>query len=616
MMIKRIVKYIIPLVMLLALSRCANVGSPTGGIKDEVPPELKSSKPTANALGFKGERVRIFFDEIIVLKNLNDHFLVSPPTEKKPVVRAYGKELSVEFDDTLQSNTTYTLYFGDAVADNNEGNVMKNFSFSFSTGYEMDTMRLQGHVIDAESLDPVAGIVVGIYSNMHDSTFIKNVPLRIAKTNKEGWFSVNNVKPGKYIVRALLEADNDFKFSQPTERIAFCDSIFTTSQKTVTLMDSIFRDSIGEDKEIIPIFVELQPRDTIMYYPDSILLRAFKEDRVFQALETKERKPDNFMILAFASPIEEMPKISLFDDPGRDDWFITEIAEDSLSVNYWITDTALVSKDTLMVLMDYQVSDTLEQLVWKRDTVNMRFKHKQKSARQMRREKKEDEKSETPKVKPLKLVTTASSAVPYFDDLYIQAEAPILSYQLSGIKLYEEVNDSTFKPLKYVWNEDPNRVYRMSYKWDQDSKYRLTIDSATYTSVYGLVNDSVTYDFAINGEDKYSTIILNVFNLKGNAIVQLLDKSQAVLDSYPVDAQGGEVFFEYLSPNDYFIRLFYDANGDGFWTTGDYELKQQPEEMRFFNKKISAKAYYEMEEDWDVEALPLLEQKPLEIKAK
>lgn len=613
-MIKQTIKYLLALGVLVMMSRCANVGSPNGGIKDEDAPILKSSKPRVNSLGFDGDRVRIFFDEIIVLKNITDNFLVSPPMEKKPLIRAYGKELSVEFEDSLQSNTTYTLYFGDAVADNNEGNVYKNFSFPFSTGYQLDTMRLQGHVIDAQTLDPIAGIVVGIYANHHDSVFTQNVPLRIAKTNAQGWFSVNNVKPGKYIVRALLEMDNDFKFSQPTETIAFCDSIFTTSQATLTLMDSVFRDSLGEDKELIPIFVEMQPRDTIVYYPDSILLKAFVEARVFQTLESKERKPDNYMSFAFASPLQEMPRIALQDDPMRNDWVLPEISEDSLTLSYWLTDTALVHQDTLMVYFDYQVSDTLEQLIWKRDTINMRFKHKQKSARQLRREKKEEEKQDGPKNEPLKLVVTASSSVPYFDNLYIQAAQPVDDYVLAGIHLYEVINDSTLKTLKYVWDEEPNRVYRMAYKWDQDANYRLTIDSATFRDIYNQVNDSIGYNFAIKGEDKYSTIIMNVNHLEENAVIQLLDKSQNVLESFSLSSDGGEVYFEYLEPGDYYINLFYDSNGDGLWTTGEYALKQQPEEYRFFNKKISAKAYYEIAEDWDVEAVPILLQKPKELK--
>lgn len=613
-MTRQLIKYLLAFGVLMMMSRCANVGSPNGGIKDENPPILKASKPEVNSLGFDGDRVRIFFDEIIVLKSINDNFLVSPPMENKPLIRAYGKELSVEFKDSLQSNTTYTLYFGDAVVDNNEGNIYDNFSFSFSTGYQLDTMRLQGYVIDAETLDPISGIIVGIYANHHDSVFTQNVPLRIAKTDAEGWFSVNNVKPGQYIVRALLEMDNDFKFSQPTETIAFCDSIFATSQGTLTLMDSVFRDSIGEDKEVIPIFVEMQARDTIVYYPDSIILKAFTEARVFQALESKERKPDNFMSFTFASPIGEMPSIALQDDPMRQDWYLTEFSEDSLTLNYWLRDTSLAHQDTLMVYFDYQVSDTLQQLVWKRDTINMRFKHKKKSARQMRREKKEDEKQDTPKVTPLKLVTTASASVPYFDDLYIQSAQPVSNYSLSGIHLFKIINDSTEQAVKYIWDEDPNRLYRMSYKWDEEARYRLMIDSATFRDIYNQVNDSLSYVFGIKGEDKYSTIILNVFNLKENAVVQLLDKSQQVLESFSVDSEGEELYFEYLEPGDYYINLFYDTNGDGLWTTGEYASKLQPEELRFFNKKISAKAYYEIAEDWDVESLHILEQKPIELR--
>ncbi len=610
-------KYLMGLFLLFSLSRCANIGRPDGGMKDEIPPVLKDSKPIVNSLGFDNDKVRIFFDEIVVLKNLSANFLVSPPMNKTPRVSAYGKELFIEFEDTLQSNTTYTLYFGDAVVDNNEGNMLRNFSFSFSTGYDLDTMRLQGIVVDAATLDPVSGIIVGIYDNYNDSVFTKNVPLRIAKTNANGVFSVNNVKPGAYIVRALLEMDNDFKFSKPTETIAFCDSIYTTHQETLTLLDSVFKDSVGMKREIIPVFVKMQPRDTIVYYPDDILLRSFQEKRFFQVLNTKERLLENIMNFEFEYPLTQEPHIALLDDTLREDWIYSEISDDSLMMTYWIKDTSLVNLDTINIRYDYQVFDSLAQLVWQRDTIAMRFKRKKKSARQQRREEKNAEKENiVEKAPPLKMSSNVSGNLPYFDDVFIQTENPILNYDKNSIHLWEVVNDSTLKSLNYKWEEEPHRTYRLSYKWDEESQYRLIIDSAIFHDIYGLVNDSIAYNFKIDGEDKFSTIIMNISNLKENAVVQLFDKSQEIISSRSIDKNGGEVFFDFLKPGTYYVNLFLDANNNGKWDTGNYGEHLQPEELRYFSKAIEAKAYYEMEEDWDVEAFPLLEQKPIDLRTK
>lgn len=610
-------KYLTALVFILLMNNCANVGTPSGGIKDEIPPVLVESKPEVNALGYDEPEVSILFDEIVVLKNLNDNFLVSPPTEKNPQVKAYGKELYVEFEDTLQSNTTYTLYFGDAVVDNNEGNVLNDFSFSFSTGYQLDTMRLQGYVLDAETLEPEQGIIVGIYSDYSDSSFIKNVPLRIAKTDAEGYFSVNNVTPGAYIVRALSDVNNNYRFDQPGEKIAFLDEKFETSQATITLMDSVFLDSIGENEEPIRIFQELRPRDTIVYYPDSIVLLAFTEYHAFQSLKSKKREQENRLDYGFASQILEDPKIRLLDDETRNDWYVSEYSEDSLTVMYWVKDTTLIKLDTIAVVFDYQVTDTAEQYVWKTDTLQMRFKRKKKSERKVRKEKKKEEKSKESKVQALKLEFSSKGKVNYFDDIIISSPQPLASIKEENIQLFEKVNDSTVLPVKFKFNvnQEKARSYRLEYRWDEEKKYKLIVDSATFYDIYGATNDSIGKWFSIVPEDQFSTIYLNISNLKGNAVVQLLNSSKKVLESQTI-TKDEELAFFYLEPDKYYFSLFYDTNNNGKWDVGCYGEKRQAEEMRFFFKGIQTKAYYEMEENWDVEAMSILEQKPKDLKEK
>ncbi len=622
MNIKWFVNSVLLAAVALFFTHCANVGSPTGGIKDEIPPVVESSKPAAGELGVNTQKVSIKFDEIIVLKNMNDNFLVSPPTKEKPEVKAYGKELTIEFQDTLQSNAVYTIYFGNAIVDNNEGNIMTDYSLSFSTGMVLDTMRLQGRVLDAKGLYPEAGIIVGIYSNFEDSTFISDVPLRIAKTNKEGYFSVNNVKPGTYIVRALADVGSDYRFNEGGEKIAFLDTRFETSQKTVTLMDSIFEDSIGKDKEVLPIFKGMEPRDTIMYLPDDIMLLAFSEERFFQTLKKKERKSAERIDFAFSEPIQDMPTLKLLEDTMSQDWYITELSADSTSLCYWITDTALIALDTVNVIFDYQKTDTLDQLVWKTDTVQMLFKHPKKSAKDKRKEERKndrekDDKKENAakKATPISLEITANSSVNYFDDIYITCAQPLAKIDASDFRLCEEINDTTKKELKFKFKKDEEkpRTYRIEYIWDQEKKYQLAVDSGKIYDIYGKTNDSIGYNFSIVKEDQFSTIFLNITNLKRNAVVQLLNAQQEVVDEVAISSNQ-EIGFYYLKPAKYYVSLFYDDNNNGKWDTGKYSEKRQAEEVRFFSKVIEAKAYYEMVEDWDLEEIPLYEQRPVELK--
>lgn len=620
-MLESVIKYLLFVSVVLLMNSCANVGSPSGGIKDEIPPKVVKSKPVANKLGFDGDKIEITFDEIVVLKDLTSNFLVSPPMLENPDVSVYGDELTVEFEDTLRSNTVYTLYFGNAIVDNNEGNVLKNYSFSFSTGFEIDTMRLQGYVIDAQTLNPISGTIVGIYTDYSDSSFINQVPLRIAKTDAKGFFSINNVRPGKYIVRAITDLNNNYRFDQPGEQIAFLESEFETSLEHIILMDSIFLDSIGENKEHIKVFQELRPRDSVLYYPDSIILKAFTEYHPFQVLKTKERKQENRLDYAFADKILEEPKIRLLDDEQRTDWYLSEYSGDSLKVMYWVRDTALTKLDTIAVIFDYQVTDTAEQYVWKSDTLQMRFKRKK--TKKSRQEKKADKavekggKPQKPKVEPLKVELSIKGSVNYFDDIILSSPQPVASLDESAIKLYEIVNDSTMKSLKFTFGEDEKeaRAYRLVYRWNQNKKYLLTIDSASIYDIYGATNDSIGKRFSVVPEEKFSTIYLNITNLKGNAVVQLMNSTQKVLETQKV-IQDQEIGFFYLKPDKYYFSLFYDTNDNGKWDVGNYLEKRQAEEVRFFPKMIETKAYYEMEDNWDVEGTSILDQKPKSLKSK
>ncbi len=618
-MIRSFCRYCVGVILILMMNNCANIGTPTGGIKDEIPPKVVESTPEENAVGYNEQEMAIKFDEIVVLKDLNDNFLMSPPQQHKPEVKAYGKEIDVRFEDSLQSNTVYTLYFGNAIVDNNEGNPLPNYTFSFSTGDHIDSMRIQGYVIDSYTLDREDGVIVGIYSNEEDSAFINNVPLRIAKTNAEGYFSINNVKPGKYIVRAISDLNRNYRFDQPGEKIAFLDEKVETSSGVITVMDSVFRDSIGEnEKDVFPIFVEMKPRDTLVYYPDSIILKTFQEYHPYQILKEKKREQENRLDYTFADKIQETPKIRLQDDESREDWYISEYSQDSLTVSYWIRDTALTHKDTVAVIFDYQVTDTAEQYVWKSDTLNMRFKHRTFTTRSERKkEKKDKKKGKVITHSVLKLGLSIKGAVNYFDDVFMTSPQPLDTIDEAAIRLYEQVNDSTKRQIKFDFSKEKGkaRTYRIAYKWDQDLKYQLVIDSASIYDIYGAVNDSIGKNFSVVGEDKFSTIYLNLLNIKGVAIVQMMDESQKIIETQRV-TKDCEIGFFYLKPGKYYFALFYDENDNGKWDVGNYLEKRQAEERCFFSKVIDAKAYYEMEENWDLGATPILEQKPKSLKTK
>ena len=207
--IKQIVRKVLPVVTLGAmLYSCASIGRPDGGPYDETPPRFIGSTPAAGALNNERTKISLMFDEFIKLEKATEKVVVSPPQIQQPEIKASGKRIQVNLLDSLKPNTTYTIDFSDAIVDNNEGNPLGNFAFTFSTGTEIDTMEVAGTMLDASNLEPIKGMLVGLHSNLNDSAFNKLPFDRVARTDSRGRFSIRGVAPGKYRIYGLMDAVN------------------------------------------------------------------------------------------------------------------------------------------------------------------------------------------------------------------------------------------------------------------------------------------------------------------------------------------------------------------------------------------------------------------------
>jgi len=184
------------------ISACANVGVPTGGQKDTSPPVVVQSSPPDKSLNFNGDVIRITFDEFIQLKNISQQLIVSPPFKDKPEVKLRNKTLVISLNNPLRDSTTYTLYFGDAVADLNEGNIFRNFRFVFSTGNKIDSLKTGGTLVNAFTLKPEKDVMVMLYADKSDSAPLKDMPLYVSRTGDKGEFLITNIRKGVYKVFA------------------------------------------------------------------------------------------------------------------------------------------------------------------------------------------------------------------------------------------------------------------------------------------------------------------------------------------------------------------------------------------------------------------------------
>lgn len=241
------------------------------------------ANPEDGAVNVKSKKVSIYFDEFIKLDNASEKVVVSPPQLETPEIKASGKKIQVSLIDTLKENTTYTIDFSDAISDNNEGNPMGNYTYSYSTGGVIDTMEVSGYVLESENLEPIKGILVGLYADLSDSAFRKKPMLRVSRTDSRGRFVIKGVAPGSYRIYALQDMDANYMFNQKSEKLAFSHDIIVPSSKPDTRQDTLWTDTL-HIKSITRV-------PYTHFLPDDVVLRAFTEvqtDRYFLKSERKD----------------------------------------------------------------------------------------------------------------------------------------------------------------------------------------------------------------------------------------------------------------------------------------------------------------------------------------
>ena len=581
---------------------CANKGQgPTGGPKDETPPRMVRSIPEMGALNFDRQQIMVEFDENIVLERPSENIIISPPQRRNPDIRAQGRRLIVRFDEPLKDNTTYTINFGNAVADLNERNVLPNFRFSFSTGSEIDTLRITGILINAEDLNPVSGVIVGIYAEHHDSVFTQKPFLRVGRTDENGHFSIDNIREGTYSLFALGDLNRDF-FWQAGEGLAMLDSLVTPIARLVEHRDTIWTDSVTIDT--IHVFSHTH------FYPNNIILRYFRENKVHQRLVRTERtQPEKFTIV-FNTTLEELPEIT----PLNFDWenkHVLQINNTVDTLTYWLIDSLLWQLDTLQFAITYLRTDSIFQLEETTDTLNVALRRARQPAPRGAGRRAEAE-LETPARVPLTLQTNITATFEIFNPITIRVNEPLKNFDFSMIMLKERV-DTLLVPLEFEWEQtDLSQMnFAINFDWESEKSYVLTIDSAAFVSVFGKTNDEFSGSFRIRSLAEYSELRVVLTNFDPRAVVQLLDSRDNVLRTKP--AETPEVVFRHLRPADYFLRLFIDENGNGIWDTGCFATRRQPEEVFYYPYRLTLRANFEFTETWDHKEIPLLEQKPLEI---
>lgn len=671
----RLRKYYIYLWMVLAalcLRACANKGmGPQGGPKDTTPPDILNVTPANGSVNFSGNTIVIQCNEYLQMKDAANQVLMSPPQRRTPTVKALGKKVVVTFEEPLRDSTTYLIDFGKSICDLNEGNPIESYAYAFSTGPQIDTLQMSGVLINAENQNPISDMLIGIHDDLRDSAFLNKVFVSIARTDEKGHFTLRNLHAGKYHIYALNDISKDYVY-QPGEGLAFSDSLFipiaidtfvidVPEQKT----DSLPLDSLPQDSAAIRLPADTLPAkndslpaqsnaiaivlpadssvasvdssaivlpadsvlpdslqaDTVVqlkkitrYEPSNILLRYFEENKRKMYFVRCLREEPHFFRLLFASPQDSMPRF----DSLPPSYIQSSQGMDTITV--WLQDSAYIKQDTIEFGMTYQLTDSVYNIRWQTDTIAAIYRAPKLTAQQEAARKREKEKAPKP---VLEIKNNASSSFDIYQPLKLTFAWPLEKWESDSLRLWHllplaEGSDPNAERQKdtvdfeFVKLDSCGSQFAIKVAWEAGQQYELEIDSAAFTSIYGVSSDKQVLKLGIKSLDEYATLIMKIHPFNPNMMIQVLSEKDEPVRTLRAQVEGTR--FEYLKPESFYVRIYEDLNGDSVWTTGDWLKHRQPEPVYYFDRKLTLKANWDFEETFNYLEKAVLEQKPQELR--
>ncbi|MFH0762166.1 MAG: Ig-like domain-containing domain [Bacteroidota bacterium] len=625
------------------LSLCLIVGCAqqsgvlSGGEKDTKPPEVLKSVPPNFSTHFAANKITMTFDEYFDLKNINQKLVVSPPMDKKPEFKVKGKNLEITLKDSLQPNRTYALNMGDALVDLNENNPIKNFQYVFSTGDEIDSLQISGKVTLVPDGKLADDVLVMLYNGSDgsagavDSLPLKEIPLYISRTDKEGRFTLKNIAAGGYRIFALKDANNNMLFDQPTEPVAYMDSLISPGIIDLKVADSVppaLKDSAGlgpvDSTRLAPAdSVKVIPKDsvavkasdstklaggrsktaaaarpTFRFTPDSLQLRMFTEARPNQYLSGTERPRKEQVRIRMNEKVDSI-RLEFMDLPGDSmpvklDWYGEP---DTLDI--WITDQQVAARDSLVGFITFTAYDSLERPYLKTDTVKYRYRPAVKTDTGKKNEfavsaSPERNKSLDPGQK-LTLTLSLPYSVADTSKIFLTTGKDSTAQRIEYRLVTDTLKGLMLNGAAIVQNHP--RILTIEAPLLADSSYRLKMQAGAFTGLSGQKTDSLDIRFKIKKPDEFGSVKIDIPGLEGSAILELLMGTKVVrtqLLSGP-----GTVVFPMLAPGKYSARLILDTNSNGKWDSGRYLKHIQPEQVLVFSKELNVKANWEVSETWE-----------------
>ncbi|UBM63511.1 Ig-like domain-containing protein [Candidatus Sulfidibacterium hydrothermale] len=584
---RKVLLFSLVVLMVAALFRCANVMAPTGGPKDVTPPKIVEAVPPNHSTGFTGNKFSLTFDEYVQLKEIGKQLLVSPPMLKPPDFRIRKKTLIVRFNEPLKPNTTYSVFFGDAIQDVDEGNPLHNFTYVFSTGKKIDSLSLRGKVVDARDLKPVDGVFVMLYKNDNDTVPFDSLPLRVkpyylSKTDKNGKFFFNGLADTSYLIFALKDQNYSLTYDQPGEDIAFLDSLVTPQYRPKPHIDTVLLDSLTKG---LPSDSAQMISDSLWKVADSLAnskltpyqLYLFKETPKVQQIEEISLARLNTIRFVFRIPAKNITIHSLHYHPE----------------NVWYRSEWTKNRDTLFWYLRIPHPDTLDLLVMNgKDTLE------NKSLRVVPRRGLTGRKRKHHKKKVVYLSWKANhdGNIKPGEKLVLTFGQPVEKIIDDSILLVQN-KDSVWHPA-YSFLDDLHRKVYFPMKIKDESSYKLIIPDSSVIDWNGFYNKKIVIVLRAKPLKDYGEINVKVQPKQtGHYIFKLLD-AKGNLIAVRYFASPTTLHFVRMNPGKYRFKIIFDTNGNKKWDPGNYLQKKLPEKVIYFGKTIQLRANWDMNETW------------------
>lgn len=561
---KRAIGFFLFLMFLLA--GCAKIVLPVGGPKDTTPPKVVKEIPANHSTLFNSKSIKITFNEFVELNNPSKTVIVSPPLNKNPELEIVGKSVVIKLPDSLRSNTTYSIVLAETIKDYHEGNPLPIYTYDFSTGTHIDSFMINGKVKDAVSLDAAKDVYVFLYEQDIDSLPYSVRPTYLTKTKNNGEFIFTCIRPGRYKVFALNDINSNLIYDLPNEGIAFCDTLVEavvqtkdTSSATDSQQRTTARVASSESNYMVKMAL-------------------FTERDTNQVLSKYINKIENIYIFPYKTDFSSFSARFL---GGQELQYFQQIAKTRDTVSWYlkepITDTALYEFTT-----DGHHLDTVKLMPFK--------KSKQGSTGRGRKDQTK-----------AKLSVNITNKENIYQPLTLQFSYPVKSctFDLIICKLLQSGNDTVIKT--YTLPDTFLLSYPIDHRFEEKLPYSIFIRDSVFWGYNGLTNDTIKQRFTTKTEKDYGNLQVNysIADPSCQYLVYLLNGKGTILQC-DIISSNHTISYMHLEPGNYKIKVVKDRNNNGRWDTGNYHEKIQPEEIFFFDKPISIRGYWDIEEDFEL----------------